>query len=145
MANAKSNKATANKAQSNRPSKTAPKGKTTAPARKVTKFFSFNSAHILRTHEFYNEEDEWVSTSFDVSFDDIITLYGCSVRYSEANDKCFICFPRKKGQDGKYWNEAWIALSDADHDAIVDAVLNDHEYVTNGFMDVDADEEIPFN
>lgn len=143
MANAKNqNKKPVNKTQTRpAPAKPAP----AKPARKVTKFFDFKCAHILRSHNFYNDNGEWTSTSFDVSFDDVITIYGCSVMWSEANQNLFISFPRKKGGDNRYWNIAWVALSNEDMEGIISAVMDDGEYYEKGFMDVDADEEIPFN
>ena len=139
MANTK-NQNRPTKAQSNRPTKSG-----TPAQRKITTFFKFNCAHILRTYDFFDEHGDWTSTSFDVCFDDVITLYGCTIMYSAQNDKCFMAFPRKKGNDGRYWNQAWIALSNEDSDNIVDAVMHGKEFVENGYMDASDAEELPFD
>lgn len=39
-----------------------------------------------------------------------VTIYGCKVVEGSKGD--FISFPSHKGKDGKYYNHAWIKLSD---------------------------------
>lgn len=39
-----------------------------------------------------------------------VSIYGCKVVEGSKGD--FISFPSHKGKDGKYYNHAWIKLSD---------------------------------
>ena len=49
-----------------------------------------------------------------------VTIYGCKVVEGKNGD--FISFPSHKGKDGKYYNHAWVKLSDDDTSAIVKQV-----------------------
>lgn len=49
-----------------------------------------------------------------------VTIYGCKVIEGKNGD--FISFPSHKGKDGKYYNHAWVKLSDDDSAAIVKQV-----------------------
>lgn len=49
-----------------------------------------------------------------------VTIYGC--RCVEGANGDFIAFPSKKGNDGKYYNHAYVALSDEDTKKILDEV-----------------------
>lgn len=49
-----------------------------------------------------------------------VTIYGCKVIEGKNGD--FISFPSHKGKDGKYYNYAWVKLSDDDTAAIVKQV-----------------------
>jgi len=49
-----------------------------------------------------------------------VTIYGCKVIEGKNGD--FISFPSHKGKDGKYYNHAWVKLSDDDTAAIVKQV-----------------------
>ena len=57
----------------------------------------------------------------DVVFFDMVvngvTIYGCKVVEGSKGD--FISFPSHKGKDGKYYNHAYIKLSDADTSKII--------------------------
>lgn len=46
-----------------------------------------------------------------------VTIYGCKVVEGSKGD--FISFPSHKGKDGKYYNHAWVKLSDNDTQAII--------------------------
>lgn len=46
-----------------------------------------------------------------------VTIYGCKVVEGSKGD--FISFPSHKGKDGKYYNHAWVKLSDEDTKAII--------------------------
>lgn len=57
----------------------------------------------------------------DVVFFDVVingvTIYGCKVVEGSKGD--FISFPSHKGKDGKYYNHAYIKLSDEASAAII--------------------------
>ena len=46
-----------------------------------------------------------------------VTIYGCKVFEGSRGD--FISFPSHKGKDGKYYNHAWVKLSDDDSQKII--------------------------
>lgn len=46
-----------------------------------------------------------------------VTIYGCKVVEGSKGD--FISFPSHKGKDGKYYNHAWVKLSDEDSKKII--------------------------
>lgn len=46
-----------------------------------------------------------------------VTIYGCRVVEGKNGD--FISFPQKKGNDGKYWNIAYVKLTDEETKAII--------------------------
>ena len=64
-----------------------------------------------------NQVDDTVF--FDVVINGV-TIYGCKVIEGKNGD--FISFPSHKGKDGKYYNHAWVKLSDDDTAAIVNQV-----------------------
>ena len=43
-----------------------------------------------------------------------VTIYGCRVVTSKHGGDDFIAFPSRKDANGKYWNYAYVKLSDAD-------------------------------
>lgn len=49
-----------------------------------------------------------------------VSIYGCKVVEGSKGD--FISFPSHKGKDGKYYNHAWIKLTDEDTKAIIEQV-----------------------
>ena len=49
--------------------------------------------------------------TFNLQIDGFVTVYGCRI-YDGKDGKPFISFPARKGNDGKYWNHAYIKLSD---------------------------------
>lgn len=46
-----------------------------------------------------------------------VTVYGCNV--IEGNNGDFISFPSYKGKDGKYYNHAYIPLTDKEQEGIL--------------------------
>ncbi len=56
---------------------------------------------------------------FDVTINGV-TIYGCRVVEGSKGD--FVSFPSHKGKDGKFYNHAWVKLSDEDTAAIVKQV-----------------------
>lgn len=56
---------------------------------------------------------------FDVTINGV-TIYGCRVVESSKGD--FVSFPSHKGKDGKFYNHAWVKLSDDDTAGIVKQV-----------------------
>lgn len=46
-----------------------------------------------------------------------VTIYGCKVVEGSKGD--FISFPSHKGKDGKYYNHAWVKLSEEDTKKII--------------------------
>lgn len=51
-----------------------------------------------------------------------IHIYGC--RYCEGNK---VGFPSYRGKDGKYYNNAWIDLTESESKAILEAVVKEVE------------------
>ena len=43
-----------------------------------------------------------------------VTIYGCRVGTTKNGGVDFIAFPSHKDANGKYWNYAYVKLSDAD-------------------------------
>ena len=58
---------------------------------------------------------------FDVEINGV-TIYGCKVVEGKNGD--FISFPSHKGKDGKYYNHAYIKLSDDQAKDIISQVEN---------------------
>ena len=58
---------------------------------------------------------------FDVEINGV-TIYGCKVVEGKNGD--FISFPSHKGKDGKYYNYAYIKLSDEQTKEIISQVEN---------------------
>ena len=56
---------------------------------------------------------------FDVTINGV-TIYGCRVVECSKGD--FVSFPSHKGKDGKFYNHAWVKLSDEDTAGIVKQV-----------------------
>lgn len=61
---------------------------------------------VTRAHQFDDG-----SVTFDMSVDGFVFIYGCRI-YDGKDDKPFISFPSRKGNDGKYWNHAYMKLSE---------------------------------
>ena len=53
---------------------------------------------------------------FNLNINDV-TIYGCRVVECKTGD--FISFPKRKGTDGKYYNHAYIKLTDDEMKAII--------------------------
>lgn len=58
---------------------------------------------------------------FDVEINGV-TIYGCKVVEGKNGD--FISFPYHKGKDGKYYNHAYIKLTDEQAKEIISQVEN---------------------
>lgn len=58
---------------------------------------------------------------FDVKINGV-TIYGCRVVEGQKAD--FIGYPSQKGNDGKWYNIAYVPLADEDQKMIIDAVEN---------------------
>lgn len=52
-----------------------------------------------------------------------VTIYNCRVATGKNGD--FISFPQYKGNDGNYYNNVYVALSDEDSKKILDAVQSE--------------------
>lgn len=66
-----------------------------------------------------NQVDDLVF--FDVEINGV-TIYGCKVVEGKNGD--FISFPSHKGKDGKYYNHAYIKLTDEQTKEIISQVEN---------------------
>lgn len=66
-------------------------------------------AHKLTVERVYRFDDG--SITFNLTVDGFVTIYGCRI-YDGKDGKPFISFPARKGNDDKYWNHAYIKLSD---------------------------------
>lgn len=55
--------------------------------------------------------------SFDMIVNDV-TIYGCKL-LTDKSDEVFIAFPSRKGTDDKYYNYAYVKLSDEETQDIV--------------------------
>ena len=56
--------------------------------------------------------------SFDMIVNDV-TIYGCKLLSKKDSDEVFITFPSIKGIDGKYYNYAYVQLSEEEQKDIV--------------------------
>lgn len=56
--------------------------------------------------------------SFDMIVNDV-TIYGCKLIAKKDSDETFIAFPSRKGTDGKYYNNAFVKLSEEEQKDIV--------------------------
>ena len=61
---------------------------------------------VERVHQFDDG-----SITFNLTVDGFVNIYGCRI-YDGKEGKPFISFPSRKGNDGKYWNHAYIKLTD---------------------------------
>ena len=74
---------------------------------------------VLRAVEF-PEKNGQHNIGFDVKINGV-TIYGCILIQGEKEDGeeySFPTFPQRKGKDDKYYNIAYVNLSDADKEAI---------------------------
>lgn len=63
------------------------------------------------------KEFDW-GISFDMIVNDV-TIYGCKLLSKKDSDDVFISFPSRKGTEGKYYNYAYVKLSDKETEDIV--------------------------
>lgn len=66
-------------------------------------YHKFDVEHV---HQF---EDGTIT--FNMMVDDFVTVYGCRI-YDGKDGKPFISFPARKGNDGKFWNNVYMKLSE---------------------------------
>ena len=66
-------------------------------------------AHKLTVERVHPFDDG--SITFNLKVDGFVDIYGLRI-YDGKDGKPFISFPARKGNDGKYWNHAYIKLSD---------------------------------
>jgi len=79
---------------------------------KATRFGKKNQAaeaHKLTVERVHQFDDGRIT--FNLTVDGFVTIYDCRI-YDGKDGKPFISFPARKGNDGKYWNHAYIKLSD---------------------------------
>lgn len=62
------------------------------------------------------KEFDW-GISFDMIVNDV-TIYGCKL-ITNKEDETFVAFPSRKGTDGKYYNYAYVKLSEEETNDIV--------------------------
>ena len=64
----------------------------------------------------------------NIGFDMIVngvTIYGCVYiqgKTKKGDDYAFVAFPQRQGSDNKYYNHAYVKLSDADNETIEKAL-----------------------
>ena len=61
---------------------------------------------------------------FDMVVNDV-TIYGCVYiqgKNKKGDDYAFVSFPQRQGNDNKYYNHAYVKLSDADNEVIEKAL-----------------------
>lgn len=63
------------------------------------------------------KEFDW-GISFDMIVNDV-TIYGCKLLLKKDSDETFIGFPSRKGTDDKYYNYAYVQLSEEETKEIV--------------------------
>ena len=66
-------------------------------------------AHKLTVERVHQFDDG--SITFNLKVDGFVDIYGCRI-YDGKDGKPFISFPARKGNDGKYWNHAYIKLTE---------------------------------
>lgn len=74
-----------------------------------------------RVLEFNGEK----TTVFDMTVNDV-TIYNCRWICGDKNGKSyeFVGFPNEKGKDGKYYNRAYVKLTDEETEVIKNAIKN---------------------
>ena len=75
---------------------------------------------VLRAHDLTKDDQEGCNIAVDLKINGV-TIYGCF--YREGKDKngkdySMISFPSHKGNDGKYYNYAYVKLTDEDVEKI---------------------------
>lgn len=61
---------------------------------------------VDRVHQFDDG-----SINFNMTVDGFVQVYGCRI-YDGNNGKPYVCFPARKGNDGRYWNHVYMKLSE---------------------------------
>ena len=76
----------------------------------TTKNEAKNSIEVLRAKAFDN------AIAFDMTVNGV-TIYGC--RLVEGKKGQFVSFPQRKDKNGKYWNLAYVKLTEEDTNFII--------------------------
>lgn len=58
---------------------------------------------------------------FNLIVSGIVTIYGCILRQSKNGD-WFVCFPSKKGKDDKFYNIAYMNLTEEQTSCIISQI-----------------------
>lgn len=61
---------------------------------------------VEHVHQF---EDGTIT--FNLTVDEFVSIYNCRI-YDGKDGKPFVSFPARKGNDGKFWNYAYMKLSE---------------------------------
>lgn len=75
---------------------------------------------VTRAKDMTKEGQDGCTIGFDIVINDV-KIYGCFYREGKdkkGNDYSMISFPSHKGSDGKYYNYAYVKLTDEQVDAI---------------------------
>lgn len=75
---------------------------------------------VLRAHDLTKDDQEGCNIAVDLKINGV-TIYGCFYREGKdkkGNDYSMISFPSHKGNDGKYYNYAYVKLTDEDVEKI---------------------------
>lgn len=70
---------------------------------------------VTRAHVFANKKTKKETTFFDMKVNGV-SIYGCTL--VEGKKGTFVSFPSYKGSNDKYYNHAWVELSDDDIEMI---------------------------
>lgn len=84
--------------------------------RTYTKVESFS---VKNSHEWDNGG---VTTTLTLNG---VTIYNVRIMQTHDNNHEFLSFPRRKGNDGKYYPYVYVSLSDEDTEKIIEAIDND--------------------
>lgn len=69
---------------------------------------------VTRAKDFTKDGDDGCCIGFDMEVNSV-TIYGCFYREGkkkDGSDYAMVSFPSKKDDKGKFWNHAYVKLSD---------------------------------
>lgn len=75
---------------------------------------------VLRAHDLTKDDQEGCNIAVDLKINGV-TIYGCFYREGKdkkGNDYSMVSFPSHQGKDGKYYNYAYVKLTDEDVEKI---------------------------
>lgn len=75
---------------------------------------------VLRAHDLTKDDQEGCNIAVDLKINGV-TIYGCFYREGKdkkGNDYQMVSFPSHQGKDGKYYNYAYVKLTDEDVEKI---------------------------
>lgn len=75
---------------------------------------------VLRAHDLTKDDQEGCNIAVDLKINGV-TVYGCFYREGKdkkGNDYQMVSFPSHQGKDGKYYNYAYVKLTDEDVEKI---------------------------